>query len=495
MLNNAANKNDGKENTIMKKHEKLRRILVFVSIFLALCALVPATYAYLNARTNSLVGVFRPLTEYISGTLVVNHDMQHSLGDDYVVPEDLTFTYTFDFESYMEGYVLETSAGVVTPDENGIFTVSASVHEPLTLYKVPAGIPVTVTRHPSPGFTLDDGASSKKVTTMRDQTVSFDFSSTYAPASVSASDYVQIKGEKTIFGRDWKDTDNYTLRLDYCYGENGLWQTAGTTDITYSPTNGDFNKFDFIDTINRLTFDKTGVYYFRLTEDFVEGNSFYRDKSEKLFKVVITDSDMNGVLEIADIVAGDFVRVEKYEDTGIFRVIPEFSNLCVPSDGLLESAIAKNEVIIAEGSDFISSDKFSFVITDVETGDTMTVQSDKGGISDFPLIYGNTDVGKTYHYQVKQVVGNIEGATYSEEVYDVVVTVYRDETGKIATKLMVDGADVDTVALDFTTYYDSDTSEVYAWPIVFVGSMIAVSCASWAITATVHKKKRIKKKS
>ena len=104
------------------------KIALLLSIILIGTAVLGGTLAYIVAKTPSLRNMF--IAQH-SSSLTITKTVEHPFGEDYTLPEDLTFEFTVDLgEEYKNKEVeIQVSADKTvkkTADENGVLSLPSS---------------------------------------------------------------------------------------------------------------------------------------------------------------------------------------------------------------------------------------------------------------------------------------------------------------------------------------------------------------------------------
>ena len=242
------------------------------------------------------------------------------------------------------------------------------------------------------------------------------FTNTY-----TATGSIVLSGTKTLTGRTLA-ADEFEFQLA---DENGnVLQTvknAADGKITFSPieyTQADIGK-TFTYTVSEVKGDKTGITY---------------DADVITVKVEVTD---NGSGTLATKVTDDSSPIAF---TNVFE-----------ADGEVHFSGTKTLAGRA-----LTEGEFSFVLLDSNGNTLQTVQNAADGSIVFDAIkYTESDVGKTFTYTVKEVVGTENGMTYDATEYTVSVAVALAADGTLSVK-----ASDNAHALKFTNAYTAEGSIV-----------------------------------
>lgn len=309
----------------MKKLKYSKWIALPLSLLLAFNATVCTSIAYVVTRTGVAVNTFVPF-ESVEGDLVISKTVEHPYGADYVIPEHIKFDFQVELGALYADYTFATNYGDVTADANGTLLLSVRPGAPVGIEGIDEDTAVTVTELPTSlaGFTVKNDQSVKKANVTPDEQVILDFVNVYTPTSVKP--VVTVEGEKILKGREWQEGDSFEFLLER---ENNLgeWSAIGTRTAAYSADDPAFTKFSFSDLFEGLEFTQIGTYAYRMREiDHGLENITY-DTAVNRFEFLVTDEDMDGSLEVKDIIPTLFAQTEKDEATGAYAVNVTFTNV------------------------------------------------------------------------------------------------------------------------------------------------------------------------
>ena len=379
----------------MKNVWKVKNVLMISLLFAMLMFSSGITLAYLLDKTSPVVSIFVPY-EYSTSDLVISKSIEHSLGDGYVVPDNMEFEFQIDLGSYYANQSIVTSQGEFKVNEKGIFNIKIKPNVDVVISGIEDGTKVKVTEIiDKPGFTAKDELV-KEVTISSTESSKIEFINVYKPLLVNGEN-ILLNGKKVLDGREWQDGDKFTFRLEY-YDED-KWVVLGEKTIEYSSDNIDFNKYNFNEIINNFEFKNVGIYKFRLSEVLGNLENVDYDKTINNFEVVITDETMDGNLEINEIKVYQNITVSKEDN--IFNLDVIFNNKYVPKEDeeleyvdKIEDSVLVDENIVVKDTDYtidtvISrfdglSDNYSYVVYDkdgneykedlVRTGDYVIIK-------------------------------------------------------------------------------------------------------------------------
>ena len=305
----------------MKRLKKYKWIALPLSVCCLLNAAIPPSLAYIIAQTEPAINTFVPFQSAV-GDLIISKTVEHPYGEDYVIPQNIKFDFEVDLGTFFAEVTFITSQGELTADENGVLRISVKPGESVGIEGIDEDTQVTVTEilKEGSGFAVSGGTEKRSVMVSSENPVTLDYMNVYTPLPVSP-EQLTVSGEKLLEGRDWQAGDSFQFLLEQ-KEETGTWNTLETAQIRYDAENSEFNQFDFSSLIRNTEFTQPGTYSFRVKE--TEGSLPYMiyDMSEFTFDIVVTDTDMDGSLEIQDITSA-----AKDEVTGAYTVEAVFTNI------------------------------------------------------------------------------------------------------------------------------------------------------------------------
>jgi len=115
------------------------------SLIVILTTTIGATFCYLMAETELFMNVFKPfLNPY--GNLKIEKYVEHPFGEEYVIPEGLSFDFEVDLGKESAGHEFDSSLGKrVKADSNGVLKLEVKAGIPVTIKDIPADAEVKVT--------------------------------------------------------------------------------------------------------------------------------------------------------------------------------------------------------------------------------------------------------------------------------------------------------------------------------------------------------------
>lgn len=443
----------------MTKNKIIRRLFLLVSVIMLLTSTVNTTFGFIITKTNSLINTFVPYEKAVS-KLLITKNVEHNLGSNYVIPDNITFDFKVDLGTLYSKSTIKTSNGNFTADEKGIIPVSVKPGKSIEIDGIDAGtkIKVTEVQKEGSGFAVKDGNAIKEGIVADDGSLAFKYVNVYNPAKVSPVN-VYVEGKKILEGRDWKKGDTFSFKLEQKQID-GTWKVIDTKSVTYSADLKNFNCFDFNNCVHSLVFSDAGIYSFRISEVIGNLENMSYDKSINTFDIRVTDVDMDGKLEIGAVTAAQNGVVTK--ENGKFKINVTFNNTFKPAipeydENIIDINIKKSVKNVGDG--LISAEGFEFILENSATGEKLSTAADKNGDAKISVMFSASDIGKTYNYKLYEVNSGINGVVYDTTVYDISVTVDRKDN-KLTTNVLVNGKDIEKTPLQFLNIYDSKNSQI-----------------------------------
>lgn len=433
----------------MNKHRIIKYSTFLLSIILILTVAVQTTMAFVVAGAPSVTNTFKPF-ESIVNDLLIRKTVEHPFGIDYVIPDHIKFDFEIALGAFYADTTIETTAGDFVADENGVITLSAKPGTSIGIKGIDEGTEVTVTElQKLPGFTVKGGVAAQTVTVSADGVVNVDFTNVYSPEQVLPTN-VRVTGTKVLEGRDWQDGDSFAFLLEYDDG-SGQWKSLGERTVTYDAENAQFANFDFTDALSGIEFAAAGTYAFRMSEVKGDLDRVDYDETVNYFNIIVTDTDMDGKLEIGGVSASQNATVTN--ENGIYTVDVLFNNTFIPVPDDVAVSVTIKKTITALGDETIAPKDFEFVLKNVVTGEEITVKTDEHGLADLNLIFSEADAGKTFRYELSEIVGDVVGVTYDTTVYTVDITVTLTDDNRLLASVTMNGEVVTDPVAEFVNTY------------------------------------------
>lgn len=417
---------------LQKTPPSKKKFIFGISMILMLSAMVGTSLAYLFTQTTSLVNTFFPaLTDRFD--LVVEKTITHPFEEGYPVPAHLTFDFRVELGPDYAGQTVETSQGNMVADEKGNITLTGIPHNgKASVNFLPEGMTVRVVELESewPGFT----AARAQNVTITERFNTAEFVNPYQPGPADAEG-LTLNVTKLLDGRDWEEGDNFTFRLERqsCEGE---WINLGVEEISFDTPDHAVDMTALLQAEGLL--NQLGTIPFRVIEVDGEGEGILHEASVGYFDVAIADADMDGYMEISEVRSGaNCVLTENEDGWDIHLTITNY---------YANAAIQITKVLEDKNGETLSPAGFSFELYN-EQGDLVAVsdQTSAAGTVCIPLRYDQDDAGESFGYTLKEKFAGqtLDGVTYDDTVYDIVVTVYERANGSLAAAIYNVGEEPD----------------------------------------------------
>ncbi len=408
-----------------------------------------------------------------SGNLTVSKEVLHSLGTDYVIPDALRFTVRVQLtgigtaSAAFAALYSDGTAGTVTTDATGSFTLELGHNQQVTLLDLPAGTVATVTEpDPGTGFTAayrdSDPVHDGTVTVPDGATASVTVTNTYAPQEVYPVNVV-LDGTK-VFVEDWNGN---TFQFQLQEWTDGGWVTIDTAEATEAAP-----YFSFTEALQAETFTAPGTYNYRVLEvnggQTLDGITY--DATVHTFGIAVSDADMDGKLEIANVISYHTGTSFGKNANGDWQISIRFRNT-YNATGCSLTLDVRKALVNASGSPLVSPAGFQFGLYD-ETGALIATSDLTNGVGEarFHLTYALADEGiHTYTLKELMPAAPIPGMVYDPTTYTVVVEVTDNGDGTTSAAIRsINGAAAFETPV-FTNTYDIGKVEL---PIDFVGKAL-----------------------
>lgn len=212
---------------------------------------------------------------------------------------------------------------------------------------------------------------------------------------------------------------------------------------------------------NLNTTDKNGIAHFVFAynaDDVTYGNN-------KVIKYVIreTDTQIPGMTYAVDIpvtvtvkdnLDGTISATADIGPTNVDGVVTvNVINRYNPDDTIADFTIGIKKTVENKGTASIGPENFEFSLDD--GNEKLFVKTDKDGKAQFTLEYSEDDIGNTYNYILSEVKGDLTDVEYSEEKYEIAVTVSLNGNNKVVLDVELDGEDYngEDIVAEFTNVY------------------------------------------
>lgn len=377
------------------------------------------------------------------GDLIISKTVTHNFGTDYTIPADKKFDVEVTL-SLPNGTQVETSVGTKTV-ANGKITFQLAHDESVTIKNLLEGTTYSVAEVNVPaGFTLTTSAGDRQGT-IDNRGAEVDLINDYNPtgfAPVVDIDVNVTKTLKDITGADvaW-GTREYKFYLEKLVGTT--WEKVTTTAAVANGTDSTFTV-----KIPEDSLTEVGRYLFRVHED--EGNLEEGIVSDTAvyFVVVVTDKDMDGSLEVDQILVNNAPVADK-ENINL-----TFTNTYVVTEGLVVHVPVKKTLDNNTGVNLLPSG-FEFGLYEGNTLVSEVATTNANGDATIYMSYtsawfnaqdqdGDSIVEKTY--TLKEIAGNQEGMTYTKKESTVIVKIGINGNALELLSLSIDGDTTNPVA-------------------------------------------------
>ena len=414
-------------------------------------------------------------TDRGTGDLTVSKAVNHPLGSDYQLPENLKFTIQVTLtgmgvtNATFNATHTDGTVETVTTDANGTFTTVLGHKEQLTVSGIPAGVTATVTEpKPGTGFAasyLENGQAGDGIVTIpKNGTASVTVENRYTPGKVEPVS-ILLTGTKvfTTGAADWNGAE-FEFQLQ-------KWTANGWTTIATDTANEANLTFDFNAALQAEEFTAPGTYAYQVLE--TNGgktiNGITYDATLHTFGVIVTDGDMDGALEISQVVSHHSGKEFGTDAQGNWKIEITFNNTynATGTDLYLDVQKALQNL---SNSPLVSLAGFRFGL--YEDGELVASSelTDSVGEARLMLHYELADEGK-HEYILKEIVPDtkIPGMNYSAQEYAVTVQVTDNGDGTMSAAIVSIDGKTDYDIPVFTNVYQPKPVEL---PVDFVSKKL-----------------------
>lgn len=432
----------------------------------------PTTVTIAN---NELVGVDFVNADRGTGNLTIAKEVEHDFGTDYQVPADKLFTMQVTLSGIGTAnatFAAKHTNGTYTEiktDANGQFTVQLAHEQQFEVFGLPAGTVATVVETASGiGFTpayYDNGSlGDGEVTVVKDSTVSVMVVNDYHATEVNPVN-ITVTGNKQLVGTAWTANHSFNFRLEKLL-DDGSWEKLGEEATAKEGS----TSFDFKDAFATESYPTHGSYYYRIIElqpASPSGGISY-DKTVHSFAVHVADKDMNGQLEITEVVSDRPNTTVVTQTNNGWNVNANFTNTYSTS-GSATVTIDVNKAITNNGGAEKSLAGYKFGLFDAQGQKVSELTTTERGFARFVLTYDAEEMNDSteeFHYILKEIAPNPipEGWNYSTEEIPVTVVVSDNSDGTISAIIYTGsqqpanaGTSIETT---FTNIYDPVDEEL-----------------------------------
>lgn len=359
---------------------------------------------------------------------------------------NVTFPITVSLTVEGEPYANEAVAvdGIdATTDENGQLRLTIADGQKITITNLPVGAAYTVTEGNLPaGYHWENPNDTSLSGTIEAAEKTAIVLNSYTPAQIELTE------------TEPKVIVNVQKLLQYANGTPITDWAADKFSFEFKLERFDGEKWNPIDTVTMSqpgvlelnmagqTFDAVGTYAFRVIETVGSRSGMTYDRTLHIFQVLVTDTDLDGALEISDVQAGQHTEVTKDRSADVWTVTADFVNTYEAASTKLALEATK----VLDGRDLIAGE-FSFQLyatgANFDTAGVTPETVTNGLLGDIvftPFTY--TQAG-SYFYLLKEVQGEAgKGVTYTDTEYRIQVAVSNLNDQLTVTEITVNGQSV-----------------------------------------------------
>ncbi len=236
------------------------------------------------------------------GSLRVAKDVTHPFGTADVPQElgnkEFNITVTFD-GSDADLAKIAAPAGITSADNNKTFRFTLKDGDEAVFTAIPEGVTYKVTESNLPaGFTLVTPAAALEGTIQKDLQSNAELVNNYAPAPVDPN--ITLKGTKTIPDFTWTEGTFDVALQQVSIGGSGTTNIGEPIIIGSMKPDGKAYSFDDFAAYSAVGRYSYMVYEVEPTANKVADIAY--DKTFGLFTVVVTDEDLDGALEVSEVI-------------------------------------------------------------------------------------------------------------------------------------------------------------------------------------------------
>ncbi len=434
-----------------------------------------------------------------TGNLTIAKELTHSYGTAYNVPADLKFEMTVTLElngialanrEYAAKQTKDSTVEKITTDANGQFIVNLFDQDEIEIFGLPDGTVASVSETATNGFTptywengVVNGEVDGQVTVMENHISSVLVVNDYNPQQID-NPIITLTVNKELTGRGWASGDEFTFELQKWNANDSKWVKIGNSKkISGSMTQKATN---FTAEIQTERYSTIGTYYYRIVEieptpHGILGVSY--DKALHGFIVEITDTDMDGSLEVGSVQKASTTLQTKVQTSGDvqngYNVVANFENV-FSADATEASIEVDKSVVNLSNSPYATLDGFKFEIYNSdENGNIGSKLANEyqfnpttiTGTTRITIPYTSADLNSEasakFYYAIKEVSEGKTGWKYSKDVKYVTVDLTTEGTGTDAalvatvySGLGISGVGSTTAALSFTNTYSPANASI-----------------------------------
>lgn len=411
---------------------RTRILLLCLSIWMLLFSTVQTTAALVIASTDPLINTFMPL-HALDGSLVISKRVEHTLGDDYVIPESILFDFEVDLGEAYANQRLKTTSGILQSDAEGKLSLQVRPGGQVIIYELEPGSEVMIKEIQKAGDGFKVQGDAVQYTQIPEAgCAEVQFVNTYHPSKAYGK-MISLYVEKELKGREWMPEDAFTFTLKQKQADQ--WVELGSQTMTYAHRD---TPLDFSEYIHHTAFKETGVYTFALVEQKGSLDFIQYDESIQYFTVTVTDLDMDGQLEVSDVTGNQRFENSYDEASGQYILSTVFQNTYVepqrPPIEDLNLTIFIEKALRNDSKQQVSLKGFQFVLQDDTGAQIASAQTNTDGYGKIYLKYSEADIGKTYSYKLFELNDGRKNIQYSDAVYNIRIDLYLNEDGRLAAE-------------------------------------------------------------
>lgn len=405
------------------------------------------------------------------GNLLVSKDVTYNKGSEPENANSAQFTIKVTFTG-LGGKTVWVNGDSKTLESDGSVTLTLKDGDQALITGIPEGTEYTVvevlaegTNDIPSGFTADDGYTVTEGTftgtIVASQTQTAAVQNEYTPDDVefqeSTPPAVTITANKELVTDETGKSFNFTFKLQMYNGVD--WEDVKAGEKILKDTlecTSDAKKNSLTFNLAGLKLSAVGTYYFRIVEDIPEveeqtpGMAY--DRTHHDFKVVVTDTDLDGKLEIASVEKVDETVSITPTDTDNddtadkWAVSAGFTNTYIVNATKLTIEATKTLTNTITNENILKDGQFGFALYEVDddtydiTGitDPKTAKNGAKGEIIFPTITYPYVEGEQYHYYVmKETSTDGKGVKVDTTVWEIRVKTNGNSSGEMAVQEIV----------------------------------------------------------
>lgn len=383
------------------------------------------------------------------GDLIISKTVTHDFGENYTIPTDKKFDVEVTL-GLADGTQVETSVGTKTVTD-GKITFQLAHNESVTINNLLEGTTYSVAEVNVPtGFTLVTTNTSGSITSEGSEVA---LVNDYEPTGFAPTAEININVTKTLKDVNGNDVEwngrEYKFYLEKLVGTT--WEKVSNAE---GIANGNDNTFTVHIPANSLT--EVGTYLFRIHEDADNAEEGIVSDTAVYFTVIVTDKDMDGSLEVDEILVNNTAVTDNQ------NVDLTFTNTYVVTGDLLVPITIKKTLENNTGVNLLPSG-FEFGLYEGTASEPVAkATTNANGDATIYMSYtsewfnsqtknDNGNVEKTY--TLKEIAGNKKGMDYTTKTYEVKVEIGIDGNAlELVSFSIVDGNNAVQTATFTNTY-------------------------------------------